>query len=158
MVKSELIGMNQGRGQNINNLRTETKGLNILLEVNQGFYIPNKEEKMKLYSICGIDYKKYSRSVDCIQLKVDSFNLIQSDKDFDFVEVKTTKDAKVKKLPYGVFFGFTQNEENLFKELPNYKLCIVHSILKEFYCLNFDEYSNLIQNKRIQFQINFKSK
>jgi hypothetical protein len=158
MMQSEFILMTEGREQNRINLMTESKGLNILLEVNQGFYIPNKEEKMKLYSLSGINYKKYSRSVDCIKLKVDSFELIQSVEDFDFVEVKTTKDIKVKKLPYGVFFGFTQNEENLFRELTNYKLCIVHTLLKEFYCMDFDEYLNLIKNKRIQFQINFKTK
>ena len=31
-----------------------------------------------------------------------------------------TKDEKVKKLPYGVFFGFTENEENLLKTHENY--------------------------------------
>lgn len=150
--------MASGREQNILNLRTEAKGLDILLNSNQGFYIPEKEEKMRLYSMCGIDFKKYSRAVDCIQMKVKSFDRIKSEEDFDFIEVKTTKDKKVKELPYGVFFGFTQNEENLFRELTNYKLCLVHTLLKEYYCLDFTEYSEMIQTKRVQYQINFKSK
>ena len=150
--------MEKGRKQNISNLRTEQKGLDILLESNNGFYIPNKEEKMKLYEICDIEYKKYSRSIDCIQLKVDLFSQISTDDDFDFIEVKTTKDEKVSELPFGVFFGFTQNEESLFKKLKNYKLCIVHTILREYYNLNYDEYISLIQTKRVQYQINFRKK
>jgi len=150
--------MSLGREQNLSNLRTEKKGLDILLESNQGFYIPNKEEKIKLYDLCDIEYKKYSRSIDCIQIKVDSFNKIKSDLDFDFIEVKTTKDKKVTELPFGVFFGFTQNEENLFKSLKNYKLCIVHTLMRDFYSLKYDEYLNMIQTKRIQYQINFRTK
>lgn len=150
--------MSLGREQNLTNLRTEQKGLDILIESNQGFYIPNKEEKQKLYHLCDIEYKKYSRSIDCIQMKVDSFNEIESEKDFDFVEVKTTKDKKVTELPYGVFFGFTQNEESLFKTLSNYKLCIVHTLLRDYYTLDYNEYENLIQTKRIQYQINFRTK
>ena len=64
----------------------------------------------------------------------------------------------MKELPYGVFFGFTKNEEDLFKSINNYRLCIVHTILKEYILLDYDEYISLIQNKRIQYQINFKSR
>lgn len=148
----------KGRKQNLSNLRTEKKGLDVLLNSNNGFYIPSKEEKMRLYELCDINYKKYSRSVDCIKLKVDSIELVKMKSDFEFIEVKTTSDRKVKQLPYGVFFGFTQNEENLFKSISNYKLCIVHTILREYYTMGFEEYEDLIQTKRIQYQINFKTK
>ena len=57
-----------------------------------------------------------------------------------------------------MFFGFTENEETLFKKLDNYKLCIFHTILKKHILLDYKEYESLIQNKRIQYQINFKSK
>ena len=72
-------------------------------------------------------------------------------------EVKTTKAKNVKTLPYGAFFGFTQNEEDLFKSKDNYRLCIVHTGLKEFYSMGYEEYLSLIQNKRVQYQINFRS-
>jgi len=150
--------MDLGRDQNINNLQTEKKGIHILLKARDGFYIPNKLEKIFLYNLCGIDYSKYSRSVDCIQLKVGSFQEIKFHEDFFFIEVKTTKDKKVKKLPYGVFFGFTENEETLFKRISNYRLCIVHTTLEKYYCMNYLEYSELIRTKRVQYQINFKSK
>lgn len=150
--------MDLGRKQNISNLQTEKKGIDILLEANDGFYIPNKQEKILLYNLCGIDYSKYSRSVDCIQLNVRSFQEIKFKEDFFFIEVKTTRDKKVKELPYGVFFGFTKNEETLFKQISNYRLCIVHTALEKYYCMNYHEYSELIKVKRVQYQINFRSK
>jgi hypothetical protein len=110
-----------------------------------------------LYDLAGLDFKKYQRSVDCIKLSVPDFNDIKSTQDFQFIEVKTTKDIKVKKLPFNVFFGFTKNEEELFKSLDNYRLCIVHTILNKFHILNYEEYLNMIKIKRIQYQINFRS-
>jgi hypothetical protein len=150
--------MDLGRKQNINNLQTEKKGIDILLEANNGFFVPHKNEKIFLYDLCGIDYTKYSRSVDCIQLKVRSFQKIKCPEDFFFIEVKTTRDKKVKQLPYGVFFGITENEEELFKRISNYRLCIVHTSIDQYYCMNYHEYSALIKTKRTQYQINFRPK
>ena len=146
------------REQNIKNLNTEKVGIKILRSLIKGFDVPNKEQLKKLYSILNVEYKKYSRSVDGIILNVSSFEEIKSKEDFTLVEIKTTSSSSVKELPYGVFFGFTENEETLFKKLDNYKLCIVHTILKTHILLDYKEYESLIQNKRIQYQINFKSK
>ena len=115
--------------------------------------LPSKEQRKHVYEICNIDYKKYSRSVDGIVLNVKSFDLIKSEKDFYFVEIKTTNSKNVKKLPYNVFFGFTKNEEDLFKKLDNYRLCIVHTGMREYKMISFEAYENLIQ-----YQINFKGK
>jgi len=145
------------RKENISNLKTEKEGIIILRELMDGFMVPTKEERQFLYKLCGIDYRKYSRSVDGIQLLVSDFHKIKSEKDFLFIEVKTTKAKNVKTLPYGAFFGFTQNEEDLFKSKDNYRLCIVHTGLKEYYSLGYEEYLSLIQNKRVQYQINFRS-
>ena len=146
-----------GREQNHINLRTEKEGLSVLYDKVVGFHIPSKEEKRQLYGICGIEYKRFSRSIDGVVLNVESVSDVKSREDFLLIEVKTTKSKKVKKLPYGVFFGFTQNEEELFRTQPNYRLCIVHTELEEYCFLTFEEYQGLIQNKRIQYQINFKS-
>ena len=81
---------------------------------------------------------------------MDSVEDVKSTDDLDLIEIKTTKAKNITRLPFGVFFGITENEENLFKSMPNYKLCIVHTESKE--------YENLIQNKRVQYQVNFKSK
>ena len=123
-----------------------------------GFIVPSKEERQFLYNLCSIDYRKYSRSVDGIQLLVPSMSQIKSENDFLLIEIKTTKAKNVKTLPYGAFFGFTQNEEDLFRTQPNYRLCIVHTVLEEFCLMDFNQYESLIQNKRIQYQINFKRK
>ena len=146
------------REQNIKNLNTEKVGIKILRSLIKDFDVPDKEQLTRLYYILNVDYKKYSRSVDGVILNVSSFEEIKSKEDFTLVEIKTTSSSSVKQLPYGVFFGFTENEETLFKKLDNYKLCIVHTILKKHILLDYKEYESLIQNKRIQYQINFKSK
>ena len=145
------------RSENISNLKTEKDGITILRDLMDGFMVPTKEERLLLYNLCDIDFRKYSRSIDGIQLLVSDFNQVNSEKDFLFIEAKTTKAKNVKKLPYGAFFGFTQNEEDLFKSKENYRLCIVHTGLREYYSMGYEEYLTLIQNKRIQYQINFRS-
>ena len=112
---------------------------------------------MALYEIAEIEYKKYFNSIDGVIRNVANFDDIKSTNDFVFVEIKTTRSKTVKKLPYGVFFGFTKNEEDLFKRLDNYRLCIVHVDMDNYVLLDYEEYSSLISNKRIQYQISFKS-
>tara|TARA_B100000131_G_C18064045_1_gene591749 strand:+ start:649 stop:1098 length:450 start_codon:yes stop_codon:yes gene_type:complete len=146
------------RKQNLKNLRTEKDGIIILRSLVEGFMVPDTDQRRYLYKIVDIDYRKYSRSIDGIILHVSSFEKVSSSKDFTFVEIKTTNSSSVKELPYGVFFGFTKNEEDLFKKLDNYRLCIVHTGLKDYYLMNYEEYKSLIQNKRIQYQISFRSK
>lgn len=115
------------RKENLSNLKTEKEGIIVLRELMDGFIVPTKEQRQFLYKLCGIDYRKYSRSVDGIQLLVPDFGQVKSENDFLLIEIKTTKAKKVKTLPYGAFFGFTQNEEDLFKSKDNYRLCIVHT-------------------------------
>jgi len=146
------------RKQNLKNLKTEKDGLDVLREKLVGFVVPTSDERRLIYKLCNIDYKRYSRSVDGVLLFVDSVAKVRSAEDFQFIEVKTTKAKNVTELPYGVFFGFTQNEEDLFRTQPNYRLCIVHTVLEEFCLIDFNQYESMIQNKRIQYQINFKRK
>jgi len=144
------------RQQNIKNLITEKDGIKLLRRKVDKFFVPSIEERKFLYEVSGIDYKKYSRSVDGAILKTTHFNKIKSPKDFLFVEIKTTNSKSIKKLPYGVFFGFTENEEDLFKKLENYRLCFVHIDLDDYVLVDYDEYINLISNKRVQYQITLK--
>ena len=146
------------REQNYKNLKTEKEGIQILRNLVSGFTIPTPDEKKFLYNILDIDYKKYFNSIDGIILKVGSISKVKSKKDFLLVEIKTTRSKTVKELPYGVFFGFTKNEEDLFRTVDNYRLCIVHTLLQKHILLEYHEYESLIQNKRIQYQVNFKSK
>ena len=146
------------RKQNIKNLKTEKLGISLLRNLLKGFDVPDKEQLKKSYELLDIDYKKYARSVDGILLNVKSLEKVKTKDDFYLIEIKTTSSKSVKELPYGVFFGFTENEENLFKTIDNYRLCIVHTVLEQYVLLDYDEYTSLIQNKRVQYQINFKSK
>ena len=146
------------RKQNIKNLNTEKIGIQILRSKINNFMVPTIDDKHFLYNILDIDYRKYSRSIDGVILNVGSIDEVKTKQDFTLVEIKTTNSSSVKELPYGVFFGFTENEENLFKLLDNYRLCIVHTGLEEYYLMDYKEYESLIQNKRIQYQISFRSK
>ena len=139
-------------------MNTEKVGIQLLRSKIHSFIVPTIKEKQFLYEILKIDYRKYSRSIDGVILNVESINKVKSKDDFTLVEIKTTNSKSVKELPYGVFFGFTKNEEDLFKLLDNYRLCIVHTGLEKYILLTFDEYKSLIQNKRIQYQISFRSK
>ena len=146
------------RERNIRNLNTEKEGILILKKHISNFLIPTSEERKYIYKILDIDYRKYSRSVDGIILNVPSVKDIKSDNDLILVEIKTTKAKNIIKLPYGAFFGITQNEEDLFKAKNNFRLCIVHSITEDYVLINYNEYNSLIQNRRVQYQVNFKSK
>ena len=95
------------RQQNIKNLTTEKDGIKLLRRQVDKFFVPSIEERKFLYEISGIDYKKYSRSIDGVILKTSHFNKIKSSKDFLFLEIKTTNSKSVKQLPSGLFFGFT---------------------------------------------------
>ena len=161
------------RKHNHDNIKTEDSGLLHLRDCINRFYIVkdikdpdskkiiikrdiSKLQRKLLYKIAGIDHGKYWRSVDAIILNVKNIDSVKSNKDFFFVEVKATNDTRIKELPYGMFFGFTQNEEELFKNASNYKLCFVHTILKKYYFVTYTEYINLIDSKRIQYQIQLK--
>ena len=146
------------RVQNLKNLTTEKEGIILLKSKIDNFIVPTKDERRHIYEQLGIDFQKYSRSVDGIVLNVPSAFDVKTVDDCLLIEIKTTKAKNVKVLPYNVFFGFTKNEEDLFKTFNNYRLCIVHIGMKDYKFLNYQEYKSLIQNKRVQYQINFKSK
>ena len=148
--------MTNMRPQNINNLKTEKDGIKLLRRKIDKFFVPSIQERKFLYNISGIDYKQYSRSIDGVILKVSSVDEIKSPEDFLFVEIKTTNSKSVTQLPYGVFFGFTENEEQLFKTLKNYRLCFVRIGLNDYVLINYDEYIQLISSKRVQYQITLK--
>jgi hypothetical protein len=120
------------------------------------FFVPSKEPKIELYRIASIDYSRFIRSIDGV-ISENDFDNIKTTDDFQFVEIKTTKKKSVKTLPYGAFFGITENEEDLFRRLANYRLCIVHVDLDDYILLDYGQYSSLIKNKRTQYQVTFKS-
>jgi hypothetical protein len=145
------------RDRNMENLKTEKEGIIILKKKIPNFLTLTEGERRFIYKKLGIDYKKYSRSVDGIILNVPDVFDIKNENDLTLVEIKTTKAKNITQLPYGAFFGITQNEEDLFKARKNFRLCIVHSETEDYVLIDYDEYTSLIQNKRVQYQVNFKS-
>lgn len=124
-----------------------------------GFYVPTKDEKKKLLQIMGIS-KGFINTFDAIRLGVPSFAEVESAKDFDLLEIKNSE-KYLPHLPRGFFFGLTENEEMLLKVFQDkYFLCLV--------CLNqrspgvallgWTKLRSLIQNKRVQYQINLQGK
>ncbi len=75
------------RNQNLKNLRTEKDGIKLLRNKNKNFFVPTLEQRKFLYELSGIDYKKYSRSVDGIILKVPTAFDVKSEQDCLLVEI-----------------------------------------------------------------------
>ncbi len=140
---------------NERNLESESNGLHHLLNSDPRLIKPTLEEKRSLLEI--LEYpKKYTRSFDLVRLNVDDFNQVHSKEDFVLIEVKVTR-AKLVNFPKGFFFGMTENEESLLRDLEGcFLLCLI-SINPESLEWKYLTYTDLqihIKTKRIQFQIN----
>jgi hypothetical protein len=137
------------------NRRREKRGFEFLKAAIPGFYVPTSGEKDKLLEILGIS-PRFKQTFDAIRLHVGRFADVQSAKDFDIIEIKNT-DAYLPRLPQGFFFGMTENEEMLLKVFEGkYFLCLVclHKDSPGHALVSWKELQKLIQNKRVQYQIN----
>ena len=142
---------------NERNLESESNGLSHLLNSDPRLITPTREQKTLLLEI--LEYpKKYTRSFDLVRLNVDGFSAVKSKEDFVLIEVKVTR-TKLPNFPKGFFFGMTENEENLLRELEGFFLLCLISIHPESLDWRYFTYTDLqshIQTKRIQYQINLK--
>jgi len=124
-----------------------------------GFYVPTLVEKKRLLEILGIS-KRFMQTFDAIRLKVADISKVKNARDFDLLEIKTTGEY-LPFLPAGFFFGMTENEEMLLKVFDGkYFLCFVsvHRESSNFCLVDWEQLKKLIQNKRVQYQINLKTK
>lgn len=140
---------------NIKNLLSENEGLEYLKRLDKDLISPSLEQKKVLLSLVNLP-NIYSRSFDLVKLKVNSFEDVKSSKDFLLVEVKVTKKYLVN-FPKGFFFGMTQNEDNLLKQLEGiFIMCLVsvNEMQSSHLYLNHSKLHELIKHKRIQYQIN----
>lgn len=141
------------------NRRREKGGVQFLAKEIPGFYVPTSAEKDRLLKLLGIS-RSFKQTFDAIRLAVPRFSDVLSAQDFDLLEIKTT-DAHLPNLPEGFFFGMTENEEMLLKVFEGkYFLCLVClNARSKGHCLvSWRELRQLIQNKRIQYQINLRTK
>jgi len=141
------------------NRKREKRGFEFLAAEIKGFYIPTSAEKDRLLELLGVS-RSFKQTFDAIRLAVPRFADVQSAKDFDLIEIKTT-DKCLPNLPEGFFFGLTENEEMLLKVFEGkYFLCFV-SLHKDSpsHCLvGWKELKARIQNKRVQYQINLRAR
>jgi hypothetical protein len=140
---------------NLQNLSSENDGLKYLINQDSSLIVPTLDQKKKLLRIVGKP-NIYSRSFDLVRIKASNFDSISSTDDFELVEVKVTK-KYLKDFPKNFFFGMTQNEDLLLKELDGiFTLCLVsiHETKPCHIFLTHKDLELLIKNKRIQYQIN----
>ena len=145
----------------LKNNNTEKEAISFLMEKDKSFIEPDKESRKAILEHFNLD-SKYIRAFDLIQVdghvsSEDKFTLNPKDK-VTLIEIKSTK-KRLQHNPYGFFFGATENEFFIANKLgENYKFCFVclHPDTKSYATLSNSEVENIIQNKRIQYQINLK--
>lgn len=145
----------------LSNNKTEKEGVNFVLSRSRDLFLPDKHGRKAIVEVLGID-KKFSRAFDLIRVKganADSNTLpISNPKDITLIEIKTTK-KRLLNNPCGFFFGATENEFKLAELMgPQYNFAFVclHADCQSVKFLTLAELNPLIQNKRIQFQVNLK--
>lgn len=143
----------------LSNNATEKDAIQYLLSVDERFLLPTPESRKRIMEVLGID-KRYSRTFDMFMLpgytNKDSEAVINDGADIILIELKTTQKF-LPNNPKGFFFGATQNEFDLAKQLcERYKFCFVslHVDSLGFKLLSLSELEKLILNKRTQYQIN----
>ena len=140
---------------NIKNLASEKLGFEMLLEHYPKIVQPSLVQKKRILEVCNLP-NLYLRSFDLLEMKVADFADVKSTKDFVLIEVKVTRKF-LQNFPKGFFFGMTENEENLMRELgDSFLLCLVSVTESNFdhKFLNYEQLQTLIRTKRIQYQIN----
>lgn len=145
----------------IRNNISEKEGIQYILDNYKEMFNPDAKVRKDLLKRFNID-QRFSKAFDLIQIpgsdntieviNIDDIEVIK------FIELKTTK-KKLLNNPSKFFFGATQNEFDLADKLGDkYKFCFVslHEESQSASFLTKDEMLEIIQNKRIQFQINLK--
>jgi hypothetical protein len=147
----------------LSNNKTEKQAIDFLLSNNKNFLLPSKEGRKEVVKKLGLD-SMYSRTFDLILIdghtnQEDVIEITDTDQ-IVLVEIKSTMKF-LPNLPYGFFFGATENEFNLAVKLQNnFKFCFVslHENSMGYKLLDLNELNAVIKNKRTQFQINLKTK
>ncbi len=148
----------------LSNNRAEKKGISYLLKTSEGFMLPDKESRKQILSMLKLN-KSFSRAFDLILIKGNKKPKakqlsISNPRNIILVELKTTR-KKLLHNPHDFFFGATANEFKLARKMRGrYLFCFVclHPQAKSYTLLTLAQAERLIKTKRIQYQINFKSK
>lgn len=143
----------------LDNNKSEKEAISFLLASNVNFLNPDKESRKVIMEMLGID-RKFSRAFDLVLIpgftNLNEVIRLNKTDQITLIELKTTK-KKLDNLPKGFFFGATESEFTLAKQLgDNYQFCFVsiHEETKKYVLLTLEELNKIIKTKRIQFQIN----
>jgi hypothetical protein len=143
----------------LDNNKSEKEAISFLLASNVNFLNPDKESRKVIMEMLGID-RKFSRAFDLVLIpgftNLNEVIRLNKTEQITLIELKTTK-KKLENLPTGFFFGATESEFTLARQLgENYQFCFVsiHEETKKYVLLTLNELNKIIKTKRIQFQIN----
>lgn len=143
----------------IDNNKSEKEALSYLISSDINFLNPDKESRKVIMEMLSID-KKYSRAFDLILIpghtNLEQIISLNKTNEIILIELKTTK-KKLLNNPKGFFFGATESEFTLAKQMGNkYKFCFVslHPESESYVLLTLEELNLIIKTKRIQYQIN----
>lgn len=140
---------------------TEKQGIRYILEQDSRFIEIDLKSKREVMEALGVN-QKYARSFDLIMLDnipdPDNEMVLENFNNITLIELKTTQ-KRLENFPSGFFFGATENEFQLARQLGDkYKFCFISldSELRQYILLSYQELEERIRTKRIQFQINLK--
>lgn len=145
----------------LKNNRTDKRALEFVRQKDATFLLPDSKDRKAIAEIVGLK-PGLSRAFDLVVIDGhragESLITDAPPESITLIEVKSTK-KKLEKLPYGFFFGATENEFQVARQLGDrYKFCFVslHPQSRGFALLTLSQLEPLIKTKRTQFQINLK--
>lgn len=143
----------------LSNNRTERAAIDYLLGLDSRYRTLDAASRRAVLESLGID-RSFSRAFDLVLLPEDlrdsSEMSITEIRELTLVELKTTK-KRLPDLPRGFFFGATENEFELARQLGDrFRFCFVclHPETRGSCLLTLSELETLIRTRRIQYQIN----
>ena len=146
----------------LSNNKTEKEALTLLLAEREDLLIPDAKGRKAIVEALGIDLR-YRRTFDLVRIPGHRFGEsqveIQDPSSITLFEIKSTK-KPLPDFPKGFFFGATENEFDLARQLgPQFQFCFVslhpqQPAARRVAYLSLPELEKLIRTKRTQFQVN----
>jgi len=142
-----------------NNNITEKLGMEYLISADRRFFVPDLDSRKKILDLFGLGYN-YIRAFDVVMFRdpVGDLDEVEIDNvdDLILVELKVTK-KKLPDNPEGFFFGATENEFELARELGDrfrFGFISIHEDSRSHVLLTLPELEKIIKHKRTQYQVN----
>ena len=143
----------------LNNNRTEKEATDYVVASDSRFWVPPSSARKHILSLMGLP-ATFARAFDLVwvpdPIGVEGELQVEDVDRISLVELKTTR-KYLPELPRGFFFGATENEFNLARELGSrYQFCFVclHPQSPGMCRMDLIELESIIKTKRTQFQIN----